>query len=287
MWFGLSLVGALFQAGQYTVVKGWGRHLHPFTIMLWTQAFSLAAFGAWARLAGHSFVAPWRHAGWVLAGVGLAGVMNYLIVRASARGDISIVGPILALSPIASIAPDWWLTGALPHGLGWVGVGASVLGTLSLSRGETWSFDRRRLFAREDVLCALGAAASLGVLSAVDRKMTTLVGVPAYLFAIYLLQVPLTTALIGLRSPGALARSFEAGNAAPLTVHALFGVAGNALLLTALMLAPAAYVNSVRRVSSVFSVLLGASLFGEPGISGRLVGALLTVLGAACLLIAP
>ena len=57
MWFGLSLVGALFQAGQYTVVKGWGRHLHPFTIMLWTQAFSLAAFGAWARLAGHSFAA--------------------------------------------------------------------------------------------------------------------------------------------------------------------------------------------------------------------------------------
>ena len=272
MWFGLSLVGALFQAGQYTVVKGWGRHLHPFTIMLWTQAFSLAAFGAWARMAGHSFAAPWRHVGWVLAGVGLAGVMNYLIARASARGDISIVGPILALSPIASIAPDWWLTGALPHGLGWVGVGASVLGTLSLSRGETWSFDLRRLFAREDVLCALGAAASLGVLSAVDRKMTTLVGVPAYLFAIYLLQVPLTAALIGLRSPGALARSFEAGNA---------------LLLTALMLAPAAYVNSVRRVSSVFSVVLGASLFGEPGISGRLVGALLTVLGAACLLLAP
>src|SRR4029434_4091559 len=139
--------------------------------------------------------------------------------RASARGDISIVGPILALSPIASIAPDWWLTGALPHGLGWVGVGASVLGTLSLSGGETWSFELRRLFAREDVLCALGAAASLGVLSAIDRKMTTLVGVPAYLFAIY------------------------------LTVHALFGVAGNALLLTALMLAPAAYVNGVRRAS--------------------------------------
>jgi hypothetical protein len=67
------------------------------------------------------------------------------------------------------------------------------------------------------------------VLSAIDRKMTTLVGVPAYLFAIYLLQVPLTAALIHLRSPGVLARSFEAGNAAPLTLHALFGVAGNAL----------------------------------------------------------
>jgi drug/metabolite transporter (DMT)-like permease len=73
-------------------------------------------------MAGHSFTAPWRHAGWVLAGVGLAGVMNYLIARASARSDISIVGPILALSPIASIVPDWWLTGALPP-TGWAGSG--------------------------------------------------------------------------------------------------------------------------------------------------------------------
>jgi len=287
MWFGLSLVGAVFQAGQYTVVKGWGRHLHPFTIMLWTQAVSLAAFAAWARLAGDSFAAPWRYMGWVLTAVGLAGAMNYLIARASARGDISIVGPILALSPIASIVPDWWLTGALPHGIGWVGVGASALGTVSLSRGEGRGFDVRGLFAREDVLCALGAAASLGALSAVDRKMTTLVGVPAYLAAIYLLQVPLTAALVWRRHLGALARSLDRHNAAPLAVHALFAVVGNALLLTALTLAPAAYVNSVRRVSSVISVLLGASLFGEPGLTGRLVGALLTGLGAACLLLAP
>ena len=272
---------------QFAVVKGRAREIPPLVIVAWTQGVACLAWVAFFLIAGHAFVPP--GAAWpaIAASSLLVIGMSGLLARASARGDISIVGPILALSPIASIAPDWWLTGALPHGLGWVGVGASVLGTLSLSRGETWSFDLRRLFAREDVLCALGAAASLGVLSAVDRKMTTLVGVPAYLFAIYLLQVPLTTALIGLRSPGALARSFEAGNAAPLTVHALFGVAGNALLLTALMLAPAAYVNSVRRVSSVFSVVLGASLFGEPGISGRLVGALLTVLGAACLLIAP
>jgi drug/metabolite transporter (DMT)-like permease len=158
---------------------------------------------------------------------------------------------------------------------------------VSLSRGEGRGFDVRRLFAREDVLCALGAAASLGALSAVDRKMTTLVGVPAYLVAIYLLQVPLTAALVWLRHPGALAHSLDRHNAAPLAVHALFAVVGNGLLLTALMLAPAAYVNSVRRVSSVISVLLGASLFGEPGLTGRLVGALLTGLGAACLLLAP
>ena len=287
MWFGLSLVGAVFQAGQYTVVKGWGRHLHPFTIMLWTQVVSLVAFAAWAWLSGDSFIAPWRYVGWVLAAVALASVMNYLIARASARGDISIVGPILALSPIASIAPDWWLTDTLPHGLGWVGVGAAALGTLTLSRGAARGFDVRGLFAREDVLCALGAAASLGVLSAVDRKMTTLVGVPSYLTAVYVLQAPLTAALLWLRYPGGAVRRLDRTDAVTLAVHALFAVAGNGLLLTALMLAPAAYVNSVRRVSSVISVLLGAALFGEPGLTGRLTGAILTVLGAACLLLAP
>jgi drug/metabolite transporter (DMT)-like permease len=134
--FGLSLVGAVFQAGSTPSSEGWDGTSIRSTIMLWTQAVSLAAFAAWARLAGDSFAAPWRYMGWVLTAVGLAGAMNYLIARASARGDISIVGPILALSPIASIVPDWWLTGALPHGIGWVGVGASVLGTVSLSRGE-------------------------------------------------------------------------------------------------------------------------------------------------------
>jgi hypothetical protein len=57
-------------------------------------------------------------------------------------------------------------------------------------------------------------------------------------------------------------------------------------LMIAMTLAPAAYVNSVRRVASVFSVLLGHTMFAEPALGSRLTGALLASLDAAFLLMA-
>jgi hypothetical protein len=58
------------------------------------------------------------------------------------------------------------------------------------------------------------------------------------------------------------------------------------LLMFAMTLAPAAYVTSVRRTASVFSVLLGHTMFAEPALGSRLTGALLASLGAAFLLMA-
>jgi drug/metabolite transporter (DMT)-like permease len=286
MWFVLSLGAAVVQAGQFAVVKGRARHIAPLVIMLWTQTFSALSFGAWTWLTGASFAAPWAHAGWVLAAVALAGAMNYLLARASASGDISVVGPVLALSPIFSVAPDWLLTGALPRGLGWIGIAISVVGTVGLSRMPTRRFDVARLFARDDALCALGAAVALGLLSAVDRLMTVRIGVPGYLVAIYVCQAPITAALVLARGARPLTSTLAPRDVTALLGHAVLAVSGTACQLTALTFAPAAYVNSVRRSSAVFSVIMGRAMFGESGLGGRLTAALLMVVGALCLLLA-
>ncbi len=286
MWFALALTSAVFQAGQFAVVKGRARHISPLVIMVSAQAAGLVAWSVCGWLTGASFSAPWRHFGWVLAAVGSAGAMNYLLARATTGGDISVVGPVLALSPVFSILPDWLLSGALPHGLGWLGIGVSVIGTIGLSRGETRRFDPVALFTRDDALCALGAAIALGFLSAVDRLMTMRVGVPTYLVAIYTCQMPITLALAIARDPRPLASYGTGRDVATLASHAAFAVLGTGLQLSALMFAPAAYVNSVRRSSSVLSVLLGRALFGEPGLAGRLSAAVLMVLGAVFLLLA-
>jgi drug/metabolite transporter (DMT)-like permease len=55
---------------------------------------------------------------------------------------------------------------------------------------------------------------------------------------------------------------------------------------SALTVAPAAYVNAIRRLSAVVAVLLGSTLFREPDLGRRLVAALLACAGAACLLLA-
>jgi drug/metabolite transporter (DMT)-like permease len=237
-------------------------------------------------VSGASFLAPWRLAGWVIAAVLLATVMNYLLARASAAGDLSVVAPLLAIAPLVSILPDWLFTGTLPRGLGWLGVGITVVGTMTLSRSETRRFDLRRLFTREDALCALGAAVTFGFLAAIDRRVTMEVGVSSYIVAIYLCQAPLTALLLHVRQPGALARAATARDATTLVLHAVFASVSIAMQLTALILAPVSYVNSVRQLSTVFTVLVGRLLFGEPGLRHRLAGAALMGAGAAVLLFA-
>src|SRR5688572_17073279 len=105
--------------------------------------------------------------------------MSFLLTRASARGDISIVGPIFALSPIFTVLPDFVLSGTVPNALGWLGLALAVAGTATLAGGAPRAL--RAIFARRDALDALGAAVLLGFLAAVDRWAALVMGPPSYL----------------------------------------------------------------------------------------------------------
>ena len=286
MWFALALAAALMQAGQFAVVKGRARSLSPLVIIFWTQAMGLTVW----LLYFLTTRAPYRMTGamwpWVLASVVLASAMSYLLVRASAGGDISIVGPVLALSPIFSILPDFLFSGTLPHGLGWLGIGLSVVGTATLSRSASGRLDVRALVRREDAVCAFTAAVILGVLAGVDRRSVLAVGVPTYLVSVHAVMGVGCAALVVLRGRRAFTTALAPAHLLTVLAHGALVTAGTILLMIAMTLAPAAYVNSVRRVASVFSVLLGHTMFAEPALGSRLTGALLASLGAIFLLMA-
>jgi drug/metabolite transporter (DMT)-like permease len=178
------------------------------------------------------------------------------------------------------------ISGAAPSALGWVGLALAIAGTGSLSRGGSGRFELRGLFRREDVLLGLGAAMILGLLSAVDRRNALALGVPSYLLALHAATAALTGALALVRTSAEFAASFAPPRLGVVLAHALLAVVGTGLQIGAVALAPAAYVNAVRRLSSVFSVVLGRVLFAEPGLADRLAGAALAAAGAACLLLA-
>jgi drug/metabolite transporter (DMT)-like permease len=269
------------------VVKGRARDIPPLVIVAWTQAVACATWIAFFLISGHVYVAP--GSAWpaiVVSSVLVLG-MSGLLARASARGDISIVGPILALSPIFTIVPDALLSGAVPSALGWLGLALSLTGTASLSGGGAGLAGRLRvLFARRDALDALGSAFLLGLLAAVDRWAALALGPPSYLVSSHGATAVLTTLIVLLTDPRALRASAEPRNLVTVVSHGLLGVMGTGMQTHALTLAPAAYVNAIRRMSAVLAVLLGRALFGEPELARRLTAALLACLGAACLLLA-
>jgi drug/metabolite transporter (DMT)-like permease len=285
-WFVLSLGAAVTQAAQFAVVKARARAIPPLVIVVWTQAVAFAAWVAFFALSGHPFTAPGPAWPAVAASAVLVTGMSGLLARASARGDISIVGPILALSPIFTVLPDAALSGTLPSPLGALGLGLSVVGTMSLSGGRTVGGRLRALFARRDALDALGAAFLLGFLAAVDRWGALALGAPSYLVCSHGASALVTLALALVTTPRGLVASTSPANLLTVVGHGVLGVTGTGMQTSALTLAPAAYVNAIRRMSSLVAVLLGRALFGEPDLGRRLAAALLACAGAACLLLA-
>ena len=268
------------------MVKGRARAISPLVIVAWTQAVAFLGWATFFALTGHVLVWPGRAWLAIAASVVLVTGMSGLIARASARGDLSVVGPVYALSPIFTVVPDAVLSGTLPSPLGFVGIALAVAGTVGLSRGSTSGGTLRQLFRRPDALDALLAAIFLGMLSAVDRWGALALGPPSYLVCSHGATALLNLGLTAVRAPRALHASVLPQNVVTLLAHGLLGLTGTAMQTSALTLAPASYVNAVRRLSGLIAVVLGGALFREAEIGRRLAAAALACAGAVCLLLA-
>ena len=268
------------------MVKGRGREIPPLVIVAWTQGVACTAWVLFFLLSGRPFVAPGPLWPAVAASCVLVLGMSGLLARASARGDISVVGPVFALSPVFTVLPDAVLSGTLPSPLGWFGLALSVTGTVSLSGGAGVVSRLRALFARRDALDALGAAILLGMVAALDRWGALALGTATYLLFSHGTTAVLAGAFALATNPAGVRVGLHPRNVVTLVAHGALGVSGTAMQTTALTTAPAAYVNAVRRMSAVVAVVLGSTIFREPDLGRRLAAALLACAGAACLLLA-
>jgi drug/metabolite transporter (DMT)-like permease len=285
-WFALSLAAAVTQAAQFAVLKGRAREISPLVIVVWTQLVAFLGWLCFFAVSDHSLVWPGRAWLAIAASVVLVTGMSGLIARASARGDISVVGPVYALSPIFTVVPDAILSGTLPTPLGFAGIGLAVAGTVGLSRGAAGGGTLRGLFRRRDALDALLAAIFLGMLSAVDRWGALALGPPSYLVCSHGATAMVNLVVVAVVSPRALRASLRPQSLLTVVSHGLLGFTGTAMQTSALTMAPASYVNAVRRLSGLIAVVLGGTLFREVETGRRLAAAALACAGAVCLLLA-
>lgn len=191
-----------------------------------------------------------------------------------AKADLTVVYPVArgAGPLLAAVGAVLWLH-ERPGGLGWLGIGAIVLGVLLVA-----GLLRRRPMTppvRAGVRWGLLTGALIASYTVIDAWAIKRLGMQplAYDYWCNLLRIPLLLPLVwACSSKAALRASWRQERRAVLVVSA-FAPLAYILVLTALQTAPLSSVAPVRECSMLFAALIGGHLLKENDRVARLLGA--------------
>jgi len=212
--------------------------------------------------------------------------------RALARGDLSQVLPLINLSPVVLLASGWLLLGERPSVSATFGVLLVVAGALLLGGGPSGPGGWRGLWRAPGVQPMLLVALLWGVGASVDKLGVRAGGSLLWLGGLHLVVgVPLLLPALAAGEQSALAAE-RAPRWLGASLRPLPLLVALALLVTATGLAQfealqrTAVVNvvAIKRLSTLFSAVVGVTVFGEYGGALRL-GAAALMLGGAVLVL--
>jgi drug/metabolite transporter (DMT)-like permease len=300
MWSLLAVGAAVFYAlnGAWStrVSRRIGALLGAWTLFL----FALPFVGGVLAFRGIPQVDPGF---WPVWGVNV--VVNlaawYLFFSALRTGDLGITYPLLALTPVFVVPVEWVLLGEAPGRIGLLGIALVVLGVYLLNVRAV----RAGVFAPVAALAADPSArkalavALLWSLGGTLDRVAVLESSPA--FYGFMLSAGLAAGFapfVLLARVGGAERSARGKEAKPTLGSRLAAVGSGALVLhgflfavmltlqmEALTVQLASYVLSIKRTGAVLAVVIGYVAFREQGLGARVAGTLVTLAGAAILVL--
>lgn len=204
---------------------------------------------------------------------------TFLTLRALKSGELSLVAPILALSPIFLLLTSPIINGQWPTFLGATGMLMSVSGIYSMKVSEKklgWFVPIRALWRSKGVKEAM-LVAFLYSISANYDSIGTKSSSPFF----FILMMNLLIFLCFL-VPTIFQKKFFRSvweNKKGLSLMSVFMTSETGCQFTAFEMAIVPYVISVKRTSALFSVFWGKQFFKEEDFKNRLIGALVVVAG--------
>lgn len=289
-WILFSLLSAFFHASRLAVTK----HL-SFT-------FSAQALTLYVNLASLLVTFPlivWNHdfplgdplyVTMVLTGALISGLGGWSLNHAIKQGEISLVGPVMTLTPGFVILIEWLTTGDLPSAMGFLGIALLVAGSyvLSIDRGMPhWYTPLVRLFQDAGSLFTLIAALCFAVATTFGRVAIQLSDPFSFAVMVALINPIVLFAMFSIQDRRFYRQVFNENlrrDAKPLlalgVLFALMRIADQ----IALSLTLASYAMSVKRTAGMFSVLLGKLLYGEHHIPEKLLGSAVMLAGLFALI---
>ena len=277
----LALLAAGFKSGKGVTTKVATERVGALAAAVGVRGYSLPWLVPILAVLGVPTL-PTTPAFWGIVTVYAVGlsVVTVLTTAAYDRSDVSVVAPLLALTPAVVAVPSFVLLGEVPSpvagsGLLLISVGAYVLNLSSLSEGVfrpvvALATDRGAQY----VAGALVAFAALPSLTKVGLRS---VAPPTWVFLTHLLVAAMLGGVASLWGAGR-----ESGVTKAWGVLALFGglnVGAWIAQTYAYTHTQVAYVQAIKRVSIVLVVVGGRVVFDEDRTAERLVGSACIVAG--------
>lgn len=210
----------------------------------------------------------------------LGTITTLLYMKAIRYSDLSVIAPMITFTPLFLLITSPLIVGEFPNFIGLVGVCLIVAGSYLLNikeRNNGYLAPLRKLLKERGPKLMLIVAFIWSITSNFDK-----IGVQksSPVFWVIAEEIFLTVVL----TPIMLYKSQKDLNQIRTGLKALIPIGFFSALtlvfqMNAIKLAPVAYVISVKRISTIMSVLFGWFIFREKGIQERLIGAVVMVIG--------
>jgi len=278
MWFLFSLGSALFASVTDVFAKYTAKQADPYVRAWAFRFFALFLLLPLAIIFRPETIGPRFWSAIVVIGI-LNTINSVLYTKAIAYAPLSLVMPIMALTPMFILVIAPLVNHESPGLMGIAGICLTVVGTYLLQvsrRKEGFWKPITSLVTDRGPRLMLVLCISWGITSAYDKVAVQnsnpffYLGVAYSIYALALLPIVLIQ-----RSRMVQVRD----NLKTLAPLGLFQASSVILQMSALPFTYAAYVVAIKNVSTVFGVLWGKVIFKEEHIWERLLGAAVILVG--------
>lgn len=284
-WLSLSLICAASLAAADTATKRLLRGYSAAQLIM--VRFGLTAFLLLPLLAVKPPPAPplafW---GWMGVALPLEVLAEVLYVLAIRDSPLSLTLPYLAFTPVLVTLSGYLLLGETVSAQGMGGILVVVAGAYMLNleharldRPRTWFTPLLAIVRERGSRYMLGVAVIYGVTSVLGKGAMQYMPTASFGAFYFALVGSATIAVFAVREPASLNTLIK-----PKPAHLLVAGLMGLMIVThflALSLVETAYMISVKRVSILFVILMGALLFAERHLGRNLAAGALLVGGVA------
>ncbi|ARN83764.1 DMT family transporter [Methylocystis bryophila] len=208
----------------------------------------------------------------------------YFFVRAYRLSDASLAAPLLLITPVLMLVTSPLLVGQRVSPLGAAGVVLSVAGGLVLASSEPGARPRASLmtFVRDPGVRSMGVTAVIYSVTANIDKLGIEASTPIFWIAAVTDAIAASSLVVLVASRP---RAFRFSQLRYAFAAGVANAVGNATQMYALTLLFVPYVIALKRMSALFTVIVGGLALGE-NFRTRLLGAAIMFAGAALVILA-